>query len=52
MTRAAIRNTGSHRPPDLTTNSAVNGPINTPGIVAIVFDIPNVIALKLGAMSK
>lgn len=52
LTIVAIRNTGLQRPPELTTNSAVRGPPIIAGIVAIVLDIPNVIALKDGAMSK
>ena len=50
--RAAIQNTGNHRPPDFTTISAVNGPQAIPAIVAIVLEMPKVMALKLGAMSK
>ena len=34
LTAAAIRKTGDQRPPDLTTNSAVKGPLIIAGIVA------------------
>ena len=45
------RNTGNHRPCDEATSEAVSGPLKTPGIVARVFEMANVMAAWLGATS-
>lgn len=51
LTPLARINTGNQRLWLATTNSAVTGPANIPGIVARVFDIANVIPAWFGAIS-